>query len=238
MYGDLAPWWPLLSPPEDYAEESAMINGLLRTGSRMVRTVLDLGSGGGHVASHLSSGLEMTLVDLSPQMVDVSRRLNPACEHVVGDMRTLRLDRRFDAVLVHDSIDYLLDESEVAAMAATVVAHLEPGGVAVMVPDHTTESFEPSTDWGGSDAADGRGARYLEWTWDPDPRDSWAQAEYVLVLRETDGTVSTTHESHRFGLFSHQQWITMLGDAGLSAVAVLEQTDEERPPRTLFVARA
>jgi len=215
-----------------------MVGGLLRTGTRTVRTVLDLGSGGGHVASHLSSGLDMTLVDMSPQMLEVSRRLNPGCEHVLGDMRTLRLDRRFDAVLVHDSIDYLLDGSEVAAMAATVAAHLQPGGVAVLVPDHITESFEPSTQWGGSDASDGRGARYLEWTWDPDPHDSWAQAEYSLVLREADGSVSSGHESHRFGLFSHQQWISMLDDAGLSAVAVGEQTDEDRPPRTLFVARA
>ncbi len=214
-----------------------MIAGLLQTGSRPVRRVLDLGSGGGHVASHLSPGWEMTLVDLSPQMLEVSASLNPDCEHLVGDMRTLRLNRRFDAVLVHDSIDYLVDEDEVSALAATVVAHLEPGGIALMLPDHVKDFFEPSTDWGGSDSPDGRGARYLEWTWDPDPHDTWAQAEYSFVLREVDGTVRAAHESHRFGLFSQTQWVGMLEDAGLSAVPVLEQTEEDRPPRTLFVAQ-
>lgn len=236
MYAELAPWWPLLSPPEEYAEESAMIAGLLRTGSRPVRTVLDLGSGGGHVASHLSGEFEMTLVDLSPQMLDVSRRLNPSCDHVIGDMRDLRLGRRFDAVLVHDAVDYLLTEDEMSAMASTIVEHLAPGGIAVLVPDHVAETFEPATDWGGSDADDGRGARYLEWTWDPDPGDDWVQTEYSFVLRELDGSVSTAHESHRFGLFSTQRWIDVLAQAGLAAVAVVEQTDEPRPARTLFVA--
>ena len=35
----------------------------------------------------------MTLVDLSEEMLAVSRELNPECEHLQGDMRTLRLGR-------------------------------------------------------------------------------------------------------------------------------------------------
>ncbi|MEA2702730.1 MAG: hypothetical protein QOD63_675, partial [Actinomycetota bacterium] len=68
--------------------------------------MLELGSGGGHNAVHLVADFAMTLVDLSDQMLDVSRRLNPGCEHVVGDMRTVRLGRSFDAVFVHDAVDY------------------------------------------------------------------------------------------------------------------------------------
>ena len=47
-----------------------------------------------------------TLSDLSPQMLSLSRTLNPGCEHVLGDMRTLRLGRTFDAVFVHDAVMY------------------------------------------------------------------------------------------------------------------------------------
>ncbi len=36
-----------------------------------------------------------------------------------------------------------------------------PGGIAVFVPDHTRETFEETTDLGGTDGDDGRGARYL-----------------------------------------------------------------------------
>lgn len=237
MYTDLAAWWPLISPPQDYADEAVVLAGLLRSGQRPVRTMLELGSGGGHVAHHLSKDVEsMTLVDLSPQMLTISSTLNPHCEHLVGDMRSVRLSREFDAVLVHDAVDYLLSEQDVGALAATIREHLAPGGVAVLAPDHVAETFEPGTQCGGCDAADGRGARYLEWTWDPDPRDSWVQGEYAFVLREADGYVHTAHESHRFGLFGRQRWIDLLTESGLPTVAVLEQTEEDRTPRTLFVA--
>ena len=49
-------------------------------------------------------------------------------------------------------------------------AHLRPRGVAVLLPDHVRETYRAGTAHGGSDGVDGRGARFLEWTWDPDPR--------------------------------------------------------------------
>lgn len=48
----------------------------------------------------------MTLVDLSPEMLTTSCALNPECEHLPGDMRTVRLGRLFDAVFIHDAIIY------------------------------------------------------------------------------------------------------------------------------------
>jgi SAM-dependent methyltransferase len=91
FYSDLAAWWPLISPPEGYAEEAAEMARLLTAGSIPVREVLELGSGGGHTAVHLTPRLAMTLVDLSEDMLEVSRALNPGCEHHQGDMRTVRL---------------------------------------------------------------------------------------------------------------------------------------------------
>src|SRR5437016_6221523 len=107
FYTDLAEWWPLISPPSEYADEAPFAVELLRSASRPVREVLELGSGGGNMASHLKADFTMTLVDLSEDMLAVSRRLNPDCEHIAGDMRTVRLGRTFDAVLVHDAICYM-----------------------------------------------------------------------------------------------------------------------------------
>ena len=75
-----------------------------------VSTVLELGSGGGNNASHLKRHFTLTLVDRSPEMLELSRGLNPELEHVEGDMRTMRLDRTFDAVFVHDALAYILTE--------------------------------------------------------------------------------------------------------------------------------
>jgi len=157
LYEDLAAWWPLISPPEEYAEEAAFAGRLLRRADRPVREVLELGSGGGHCASHLAPGFTMTLVDLSAGMLAVSRRLNPECEHVEADMRTLRLGRDFDAVFVHDAVDYMTTEEDLRLVIETAFTHCRPGGVAVFVPDNITENFEPGTGYGGIDGADGRG---------------------------------------------------------------------------------
>ncbi|MEX2203615.1 MAG: class I SAM-dependent methyltransferase [Actinomycetota bacterium] len=110
-YGELAEWWPLLSAPEEYADEAEEYRALIEAGARIpVQAVLELGSGGGNNASHLKTRFDLTLVDRSPAMLEVSRRLNPECEHVESDMRSVRLDRAFDAVFVHDAIAYITSE--------------------------------------------------------------------------------------------------------------------------------
>ncbi|MGH8927688.1 MAG: class I SAM-dependent methyltransferase [Acidimicrobiia bacterium] len=236
FYKDMAEWWPLISPPEEYAEESMFVGSLLHRASIPVRSVLELGSGGGHVASYLKQQFEMSLVDLSEQMLEVSRRLNPECTHLRGDMRTIRLNRLFDAVFVYDAIDYMITETDLAAAIETAFVHCRPGGVALFVPDHITENFEPITDHGGFDGGDGRGARYLEWTIDPDPTDSEIQTEYAFLLREADGTTVVEHETHRTGLFSRDTWLRLLTAAGFEPEVITEVPTEDRAPRELFLA--
>ena len=113
LYRDLADWYPLLTPVSDYTEEAAFYRRLFESHcQKPPRSLLDLGSGGGHNAAHLKSALTCTLVDLAPAMLAVSHRLNPECEHVQGDMRSIRLGRVFDCVLVHDAVSYVSSRSQ------------------------------------------------------------------------------------------------------------------------------
>jgi trans-aconitate methyltransferase len=178
----------------------------------------------------------MTLVDLSEDMLAVSRRLNPECDHLPGDMRSVRLGREFDAVFIHDAIDYMLDEADLRLAFETAFVHCRPGGVAVIVPDSTTETFAAMTDHGGIDGADGRGARYLVWAWDPNPDDTSALTEYAFLLREADGSMDVVHETHRCGLFPHELWLRLLTETGFRTSVVMEETVEDRTPRDFFVA--
>lgn len=237
FYGDLAEWWPLLSPPEDYVEEAAFAGHLLSSGSISVRDVLELGSGGGHNAMHLSGRYAMTLVDRSEAMLDVSRRLNPGCDHHLGDMRSVRLGRAFDAVFVHDAVSYMLTAADLRLAMHTAFVHCRPGGVVVLMPDDVAETFEERTEHGGTDGADGRGVRYLEWTWDPDPTDTCVSTEYAFVLRAPDGSVQVVHETHRTGRFSRDLWLALLAECGFVPSAVPEKTSEDRAPRETFVGR-
>ncbi len=214
LYGDLADWWPVISPPEEYADEARDLAAVLDSAAPPAREVLDLGSGGGHVALHLKPGRTLTLVDLSEEMLAVSRRLNPECAHVRGDMRTIRLGRVFDAVLAHDAVDYMTSEPDLRQVVETAFEHCRPGGIALFVPDHIADTFRPVSGGGGSTGASGRQASFREWTWDPDPADDWVQAEYEFVLRAADGTVQVVREEHRLGAFSRATWLRLLAAAG------------------------
>jgi SAM-dependent methyltransferase len=236
LYAELASWWPLLSSPADYAEEAAFYRETLVAACRRPpRSVLELGSGGGNNASHMKSHFaEMVLVDLSQGMLEVSRALNPECEHVLGDMRSVRLEREFDGVFVHDAIAYMTTEADLRRAFATAFAHCRAGGAAVFAPDHVRETFRSSTSHGGHDAADGRGLRYLEWTWDPDPSDTTYTVDYACLLRSRDGTLSVEHDRHIEGLFSRSDWLRLLGDVGFQA-RVIPFDHSELEPGTLEV---
>ena len=228
LYREYAEWWPLLSAPADYLEEATEYTRLiLGVSNGEARTLLELGSGGGNNASHMKATFELTLVDRSPQMLAVSRALNPDCEHVEGDMRWVRLGRTFDAVFVHDAIAYILTEEDLAAVFATAFEHLRPGGVALFVPDYVAETFEPAADHGGHDGAD-RALRYLEWTWDPDPNDSTHRMDLTYVFHEPDGSVHVVLDEHVCGLFPRATWLGLIEASGFE-VRPVPLTHDERP---------
>ena len=237
IYGELADWFPLLTPPEEYAEEAAAYQrALLDAATRPVTTLLELGSGGGHNASHLKQGFTMTLVEPADGMLAISKRLNPECEHLQGDMRTVRLGRQFDAVFIHDAVCYMTSEADLKAAMATAALHCAPGGAVLFAPDHVRENFTPRTDHGGHDR-DGRGLRYLEWVWDPDPGDTTYTVDYAVMLRERDGSVRVEHDRHIEGLFSRHDWLRWLADAGLASTRViLEHSELEPGSYEIFVA--
>ena len=219
-YTDLADWFHLLTAPEDYAEEAeAYRNALVEACATPPRTVLELGSGGGNNASHMKAHFELTLTDLSPDMIAVSKTINPELEHIAGDMRTLRLGREFDAVFVHDAVAYITSEEDLAATMETAFVHCKRGGAALFIPDALVETFQARTDDGGHDGADGRALRYLEWTWDPVPDDGTCIVDFAFLLREADGSVRAVHDRHVEGLFPRATWLRLLEEAGFEARA-------------------
>ncbi|HEV3473933.1 MAG TPA: class I SAM-dependent methyltransferase [Actinomycetota bacterium] len=216
LYAELAEWFPLITPAEEYAQEAAVYRKLFAgVGLRRGATMLELGSGGGNNASHLKKHFQMTLCDLSPDMLAVSKQLNPELEHVQGDMRTVRLGREFEAVFVHDAIDYMLTEPDLAAAIETAFVHCRPGGMALFVPDDVRETFKPRTAHGGVDAGS-RGARYIEWTWDPDPNDDTYVVDFAYLLRDEDGNLRVEQDRHEIGLFSRDFWRSLLRQAGFT----------------------
>jgi SAM-dependent methyltransferase len=237
LYDDLADWWPLLSAPAEYAEEAAFYaQHLAGGGDQPARTLLEIGSGGGNNASYLKRQFDMTMVEPAPGMAAVSRVLNPECEHLPGDMRTVRLGRRFDRVFIHDAICYMTTRADLRAALETAFEHCRPGGAALFAPDHVRETFRPGTDNGGHDG-EGRALRYLEWTWDPDPTDSSYVVDYAYMLRDGDA-VRLEHDRHIEGLFSRDDWMRLLRAVGFEPTVVpFDHSELEPGEYELFLGR-
>ena len=217
LYHELAEWFHLLTAPEDYKEEAEFYRRTIVENSIVpVKTVLEMGSGGGNNASHMKAHFNLMLTDLSENMLAISRRINPECEHIRGDMRNMQLERQFDAVFVQDAISHLLTINDLSSAIETAFVHCKPGGVALLAPDYTRESFKPSTQHGGHDG-ENRGMRYLEWTWDPDPADTEYIMDFAYLMREKD-KVRCEYDRMAMGLFSKNEWLLLMKNAGFTDV--------------------
>jgi SAM-dependent methyltransferase len=207
LYDELAEWWPLLVDPDDYRAAAREYARLLTLHTSPKR-ILELGSGGGSNAHHLKKQFDLTLVDVSPRMLEVSRALNPECVHVQGDMRTIRLDTVFDAVFVEDALGYMTTEGDLRLALETAFVHCRPGGGCLLVPDDFRETYRPGVSTGGRDQGT-RSLRYLEWDYDPDPTDTVAETDFAFLMRTGSGTTKVVHDHHTNGLFAREIWLDL-----------------------------
>ena len=218
MYDEFAHLWTLISPPEEYAREAAYWRDAIRDRLGPGRHhVLELGVGGGNNLSHLTADFDATAVDISEKMLANSRRLNPGVEHVVGDMRAVRLHRTFDAVLVHDAIGYMLTEDDLSATFETARTHLDPGGLFITAPDWLRETFRgPSMSCHGPRGEGALDLAYIGYVHDPDPSDTTIESAFVYFIRE-NASLRVERDFHIGGLFPLETWLRLIEEAGFRA---------------------
>lgn len=235
LYDEFAHLWPLISPPEEYPEEAWYWREALRDKLGPGRhEILELGVGGGHLLSHLTTEFQATAVDLSEKMMANSMCLNPQVEHHIGDMRSVRLDGKFKAVLIHDAIDYMLTESDLRATFATARWHMESGGVFIVCPDFFLETFPGTFITHKTTRSDDLELTYLEYSHDPDPTDTTIETVFFYFLKETGG-LRIEQDRHVTGLFALDAWLNLMEEEGFDVeVRSLPESDEGHQPYLLI----
>ena len=95
---------------------------------RPAGVVLDIGCGMAEpiVRYILESGFRVVGVDSSPSLIEMRRARFPDSEWIIGDMRELNLERRFDGLLAWDSFFHLRMNDQ-RPMSARFAAHALPG---------------------------------------------------------------------------------------------------------------
>ena len=232
LYTDLAWLWPMWGDASGaYAEYCRLVSGLIeRHARRPAATVLDIGCGGGKNVFNLKERFSVTGLDLSPTMLAQATALNPESTFVQGDMRTVRLGRTFDAVLMDDALSYMTCLEDVVAALDTASAHLDPGGVLIVTPDVTTETFQqnktvvtPGTRAGTRSDLD---VVFVENHFDPDPTDDRYETTVVYLIRD-HGHLRIETDHWTMGLFSLDTWRRVLRTGGFEVHEGTYAVDED-----------
>jgi len=241
LYHELAYLWPIISPPGEYQEAAEVWRQAIRDklgGGR--HRVLELGVGGGHNLSHLTEEFEATAVDLSPEMLDLSRKLNPGVEHHLGDMRSLQLGETFDAVLIHDAIACMLTEGDLAATFETAKRHLRASGLLIVAPEWVRENFRAPMvfDWVRKGEIHGGDIQVTvqEYLHDPDSSDTEIESVYTYTIVE-GGQERVEQDTHTTGLFPMATWTQLLQEAGFRVETVRLPPNEGGYGGFLFLAQ-
>lgn len=214
LYNDLAWLFPIITPVEHYVEEAAeFVQAIQRHAQRPVRTLLNLGTGAGHNDHYLRHYFQVTGLDLSRPMLALAQRLNPDVEYLVGDMRSVELQRKFDAVMLADAASYLLSEADLRAAFQTAFRHLEPGGVFCTYAEETLERFEQNGTYTSTHRTDELEVALVENYYDPDPQDTVFEMTFLFLIRE-QGQLRIEVDQHEAGLFPLQTWRRFLAETG------------------------
>jgi SAM-dependent methyltransferase len=236
LYKDLSWLWPIVSPPEDYIGETDNYSAIINKYAGIeVKSVLNLGCGGGHHDYTLKKHFNITGIDTSESMLELARNLNPEVNYIHGDMRNLRIDGVFDAVTIFDSINSMLTENDLAAAFTTAYIYLKPGGVMLTMVEMTKENFHQNRMSCSTHVKDDIEVTFMENYFDSNPGDTICEMTLVFLIRQ-GGRLKIENDRHLIGLFRKRAWIDTLAKAGFN---VLEEqykpADLEMDSFPLFV---
>lgn len=126
-----------------YREEVERIVGIVNQYMPTAKTILDIACGTGAQAKYLAEHYAVTGLDLSPEMLAIAKEKVPSGQFILADMCNFSLDTRFDvAANLYGSIGFAENYNAMKLSVKCVYAHLNSGGVFILTPWSTKETFK------------------------------------------------------------------------------------------------
>jgi SAM-dependent methyltransferase len=223
VFDAYAAYYDLLYRDKDYPAEARYVQSLLRRHGVGDGSILELGCGTGKHAEQLGRlGFSIHGLDLSPSMVERARKRTPSdlgsrLQFDVGDARSARLNRKFDAAIsLFHVASYQTRNEDLAGMFATAATHLKAGGIFVfdfwygpgVLTDPPVERVKRLED----------GVIQVTRTAKPDlrPNENIVDVHYqVQVKQNRNGMVAQIEETHSMRYLFLPEVRLMLQSAGL-----------------------
>lgn len=134
VFSDYAKFYDDFYQTKAYGEECDFLEQIFTLHAfDNINDILDIGCGsGGHLLHLAERGYRVEGVDQSENMLALARDKLTAHEVALhnSDIRELRLDNRFDAIIsMFDVINYFVNNEDLSAAFRTASTHLKPKGV-------------------------------------------------------------------------------------------------------------
>lgn len=218
LYGDLAWTWPIISPVGNYIEETELFSKLIKEHSKIeVKTLLHLGCGGGHNDYTFKKYFKVTSFDISEDMLTLAKKLNPEVNYKYGDMRTIRLEEKFDAITILDSINYIKTVEDLQKTFITTYEHLKPGGVFLTFVEQIAGHFKQNNTTYSTHSKGDVEITFIENDYDPDPTDTSYEATFIYLVR-VGGKLEIHNDRHLCGIFKLETWLKLLKEIGFKVI--------------------
>ncbi len=198
----------------EYAPEAAKVKELLTVhGVPPQADLLVLACGtGGHIP-YFKDDYTVSGLDLSEDMLDLAREKFPDIRFHPGNLIDFKLETDFDAIIcLYGSIGFVKTVENLHASMRRIAAHLRLDGVALITPWSTVEDFQDLMVVDAADQPDLKIAR-MEQVRLKEPK--MVEVTFHHLLGQNN-EVTYHKQSMEIGLFSREEYISAMTDAGLN----------------------
>ena len=177
--------------------------------------LLDVACGTGGHFPHLRETFTIEGLDLDPDMLAIARAKHPDIPLHQGDMLDFDLGRQFDVVVsLFSSIGYARTPERMALAVRNMARHVRPGGVLLIEPFFSPQSWKPREKAPGANVVDRPEitvVRMVDWV-----RKATPSTSTFHYLVGTPSGVEHFTEVHEMGLFTHEEHCAAFTAAGMA----------------------
>lgn len=220
-YTELAWTESLVYPPAEGIKEIELFTKLIKENSKVnPETLLHVGCGSGIYDYTFKKHFKVTGVDVSEKMLEIAIKRNPEVNYHHGDMRTIELGEKFDAITIPESIGYMTTKEDLKKAIQSANKHLNPGGTLLIVTN-VKETFKTNNFVYTGKKGDIE-ITIFENNYIPYNNDSIYEATIIYLIRN-EGKLETYTDIHILGLFDKKTWYSLLEEEGFE----VKETKEE-----------